>query len=262
MGNFEKLSVLVIVVIIVMILVVALYTWTGDPSGTDTAAANVASNQVAEAPRAPGVTINRPPGKPDPSPKVGPPATNETPKQIVDRLLHPGSADPSLGAAPATPGAPDLSDPGTPPVTLAPPVAKEPRLHVVAAGETIAKIAKLEYPGLGQKAIDGVLKANPTLDPTRMPVNFKLLLPDLVAEGKVADAGKKAGSAPGAPESIVATLKPGTLYVTKKGDTLQILAKRAYRDSNQWHRIWVENFDDITDTDHLQPGLRLRIPVL
>ena len=38
MGNFEKLSVLVIGVIIVMILVVALYTWTDNPSG-DTAAA-------------------------------------------------------------------------------------------------------------------------------------------------------------------------------------------------------------------------------
>ena len=36
MGNFEKLSVLVIVVIIVMILVVALYTWqdNGDESTT------------------------------------------------------------------------------------------------------------------------------------------------------------------------------------------------------------------------------------
>ena len=33
MGNFEKLSVLVIVVIIVMILVVALYTWSGSTEG-------------------------------------------------------------------------------------------------------------------------------------------------------------------------------------------------------------------------------------
>ena len=35
MGNFEKLSVLVIGVIIVMILVVAFYTWTEDPADED-----------------------------------------------------------------------------------------------------------------------------------------------------------------------------------------------------------------------------------
>ena len=61
---------------------------------------------------------------------------------------------------------------------------------------------------------------------------------------------------------MAATISPGSIYVTRKGDTLPNLAKRAYRDGNQWHRIWVENFDDISDTEHLQAGLRLKIPVL
>ena len=45
MGNFEKLSVLVIVVIIVMILVVALYTWTDNPdsSGANSTFARITS---------------------------------------------------------------------------------------------------------------------------------------------------------------------------------------------------------------------------
>ena len=53
MGNFEKLSVLVIGVIIVMILVVALYTWTDDPAAEETADAGIVGGTgvIANTPR-------------------------------------------------------------------------------------------------------------------------------------------------------------------------------------------------------------------
>ncbi len=254
MGNFEKLSVLVIVVIIVMILVVALYTWTGDPSGGDPAAASVATaNQNSDIARV--VDVQLPP-RPERKPPVAP---QLTPEEILKEFQRAGRKAGEPG--PVVPGGMDGS--ATDPViaeTPKPEAPKEPRFHVVAPGETIGKIAKIEYPGVGQRAIDAILKANPTVDPSRMAINSKLLLPELAsADTKVAIESPKR-IAPSEP--AVATIKPGTIYVTKKGDTLPGLAKRAYRDSGQWHRIWVENFDEIQDTEHLAAGMRLRIPVL
>jgi nucleoid-associated protein YgaU len=257
MGNFEKLSVLVIVVIIVMILVVALYTWTGDPSGTEGAAVAKVENPVGQGPGpgGGGVVINTRPDRPfvdggSGMASVGLSAADILKQQIEDAKKRAVTNGPAMEDPVPTPPVPEV------------PVVKEPRFHVVQPGETIAKIAKIEYPGVGQRAIDAILKANSTVDPSRMSVNTKLLMPDL-ADVKVAvvngtDGGRKQPPS----ESIAASIKPGSTYITKKGDSLKDLSKRAYRDGNQWHRIWVENFDAINDTDHLQPGTRLKIPVL
>lgn len=248
MGNFEKLSVLVIVVIIVMILVVALYTWTGDPSGSDTAVANVNNEKVAEPSRP--VVVPPPIRVPVPPKPVA--DGSKTAAQILKEI-----DDARIAALKLSGGI--TSDPLPTPPLPEQPVVKEPRFHTVLAGETVGKVAKIEYPGVSQpRAIDGILKANPTVDPSRMAINTKLLLPDL---GNMKPLDDKGGGAK-TPESIVASIKPGSTYVTKKGDSLKNISLRAYRDGNQWHRIWVENFDEISDTDHLQAGTRLRIPIL
>jgi len=271
MGNFEKLSVLVIVVIIVMILVVALYTWTGDPSGTDTAAANVVSERV-EAPKPGPVQLD--PKKveakdPKKDEKNGG-SRGVMSAEDIRRMLIGGAGmdavDPKVDAK--TEGKGDVaggkgSDESGAVADDTKPVVKEPRFHVVVDGETIGRIAKAEYPGVGQRAIDAILKANPTVDPARMAIRTKLLLPELAVDSKAADGAKKASPvAPQGGETAVASIKPGSVYVTKKGDSLKNLAQRAYRDANQWHHIWVENFDAISDHEHLQGGLKLKIPVL
>ena len=266
MGNFEKLSVLVIVVIIVMILVVALYTWTGDPSGGDPAAASVAATtqndpaRVEFAPRAKekdvglaakDLTVDASGKRLDAAP---PDAAKLLEEMLRDRRVKSGLAEAGTNGARA--GESDAVADESKPVA-----AKEPRVHVVAPGETIGKIAKLEFPGVGQRAIDAILKANPTVDPSRMAIGYRLVLPELVAtDPRVAIESPRNVPAPIA--TPAATIKPGSIYVTKKGDTLPGLAKRAYRDSNQWHRIWVENFDEIQDTERLAAGMRLRIPIL
>lgn len=270
MGNFEKLSVLVIVVIIVMILVVALYTWTGDPSGTDTAAANVVSERV-EAPKPgpiqldPKKTDAKDPKKDD---KSGG-ARGVMSAEDIRKMLIGGAG---MDAKDATDAKVDTKvdsvggrtgEETAAVVEDTKPVVKEPRFHVVVEGETIGRIAKAEYPGAGQRAIDAILKANPTVDPARMAIRTKLLLPELAVDSKAADGAKKANpAAPQGSETAVASIKPGSVYVTKKGDSLKNLAQRAYRDANQWHHIWVENFDAISDHEHLQGGLKLKIPVL
>lgn len=253
MGSFEKLSVLVIVVIIVMILVVALYTWTGDPSGTETAVANVPRESVAEPAKLNGIVIDPKANKFDWERRAAPrPKTQE---EILKELIDPRKTVSVPGMDEPTPGNDE------PKLDEIKPIVKEPRFHVVVPGDTIARIAKAHYPGAGQKAIDAVLKANPTVDPSRMSLGYKLLLPELGTDVKVADLGGR-GTPPPAPAPVVASIRPGSVYVTKKTDTLKGLAQRAYRDVNQWHRIWVENYDEINDPDHLQGGVRLRIPVL
>ena len=252
MGNFEKLSVLVIVVIIVMILVVALYTWTGDPSGGDTAVANVNNEKVVDTNKQ--VIFPTPPIK-VPAPPRPVSDGNKTAAQILKEIEEARIAALKLGGG-------TTNDPVPTPPLPEQPVVKEPRFHIVVSGDSFSRIAKTEYPGVGQRAIDALLKANPTIDPTRLALTSKVLLPELgnvkPSDGKATDDGKK----PASPSSIAASIKPGSTYITKKGDSLKDLSLRAYHDGNQWHRIWVENFDEITDTDHIPAGTRLRIPIL
>jgi len=265
MGNFEKLSVLVIVVIIVMILVVALYTWTGDPSGGEAAA------NVPVAPSNEGVHVDlSQPGKDLTKGFTGkglkdefgggkrPDGAQTDAEKLVAEMLKDRRAKEALAGGANG----ELGEPKPVLDTPKPDAPKEPRVHVVVAGDTIGRIAKLEYPGVGSgRVIDSILKANPTVDANRLAIGFKLVLPELGSDVKPI-AGETVKKVNPAIEAPAPTIKPGTIYVTKKGDTLKSIASRAYRDSNQWHRVWVENFDEISDTDHLAAGMRLRVPVL
>ncbi len=271
MGNFEKLSVLVIVVIIVMILVVALYTWTEDPNA-GSATATAEKNEQAAAPAAPGSGTNKSPTKvefPDVAPRLpssggmsgnGTPLAGGAPSKDETKPVSPFASlfDKPLAGTPG-PGGDGNGLPATPPADPASAKPVEPRLHVVAAGETIAKIAKIEYPSVGQRAIDAILKANPTIDPNRLRIGEKVVLPELALASP--------GGAPGTPGVAVvkppapaAELRPGTVYVVRQGDTLPGISKRAYSSPGRWQDIWIENFGAIEDPDHLHAGTRLKLP--
>src|SRR5207247_823113 len=118
MGNFEKLSVLVIVVIIVMILVVALYTWTDSPdAAAKDAATPVASGTALKDSR----TVIIPAPQPPPL----------TPSMGDDKFLP--------GVAPAP--SPFAALPQVPPVPVPPPepAKVEPKVHEVVSGDTLGK---------------------------------------------------------------------------------------------------------------------------
>lgn len=101
-----------------------------------------------------------------------------------------------------------------PPVTttIAPPPAPtgEPtaREYVIQKGDTFATIAKKE--GLGTKAIE---KANPGVDPRRLKINQKIVLP---APTPRTETAPTAAPAPAGGEGS---------YVVKSGDTLSKIAK-------------------------------------
>ncbi|MFO0931512.1 MAG: LysM peptidoglycan-binding domain-containing protein [Planctomycetota bacterium] len=258
MGNFERLSVLVIVVIIVLIVVIALVQLTEGNEATaptndvkETSLVGPADGNGGTAGmNGGGVTI---PSTPRSQPGPGPQSPPAKPLSIEDLMKGQPSAPPA-------PPAPPVEAPKPEPV-----VAKdEPKVHVVQPGETIAKIAKIYFPTAVTKGTDAILKANATVDPSRMRAGTKLTIP--VLEGTAMAAGTTTTSSSSTaivkPASATTTsISPGGTYTTRKGDTLASISRRAYGKTERWQDIWLANYDALgDDVDHPAAGIRLKIP--
>lgn len=117
-----------------------------------------------------------------------------------------------LGAPPALPASPAVGPAPSPDETL-PPSAIE---HVVARGDSFYLLGK-KY-GVTMQAIAA---SNPGVEPTRLKIGQKLLIPPPVS-AKPGKAVAKVGAAEAAP--------PGdadhTIYVVKGGDNLSTIARR------------------------------------
>lgn len=233
MGNFERLSVLVIVVIIVLIVVIALVQLTSD--GTEPGTEGT-STLLAQKPEQGPKKVDLP---------VDPPGPKTFDQHVKDRL----------GGNVPPPPPPVPVDPEPRPEPEAP-RAPEPKIHVVQPGQTIAKIAREYFPTSVTKGTDAILKANPQVDPARMAVGAKLVIPPL--DGK-APTATVAADRPAAPAP--SDLKPGSTYVTKRGDTLAAISQRAYGRTDRWQDIWLANYEALGDNvDRPTAGTRLRIP--
>lgn len=269
MGNFERLSVLVIVVIIVLIVVIALVQLTESnetPSTDGTQTSLVAPNDTTGGTGGGtgtgtgmgsgtrnGVTI------PTPIKETVPPSPGPKPISLDDIIR--GQQN---GTPPAPPPAPVVDTPKAEPVAA----KDEPKVHVVQPGETIAKIAKNYFPTAVTKGTDAILKANPSVDPSRMRVGTKLTIPVLEGTPMVASGtpstttGTTATLAVKPPTSTASgSIAPGGTYTTKKGDTLASISRRAYKTSDRWQDIWLANYDALgDDVDKPAAGIRLKIP--
>lgn len=261
MGNFERLSVLVIVVIIVLIVVIALVQLTEGNEAT--APTNDATQTSLVGPAdgnggtngGAGMNGNGVSIPPTPRPVVPPTPTEKRPLSIEDLMK-------GQGAPPPAPPAPVVDTPKVEPV-----VAKEePKVHVVQPGETIAKIAKIYFPKAVTKGTDAILKANPDVDPSRMKVGAKLTIPVLEGTPMAAVAAtttSSSGAAAVKPQSgtTSTSIAPGGSYTTKKGDTLASISRRAYGKTERWQDIWLANYDALgDDVDKPAAGIRLKIP--
>jgi nucleoid-associated protein YgaU len=227
MGNFEKLSVLVIVVIIVMILVVALHTWTdGTPEATETTIAS--------------------------SPSLDP----------VRDLIDPRPPEPQPQTPLVVPPAPPPAPPPTPPPAPVPPAPtpeERPvaRDHVVASGETLEKISKKHYGTT--RHVAAIERANPGVDAMRLRIGQRLVIPEVSgAAFAPGSSSPSEGSSGGSRGSGGAT--PGETYTVRRGDSLPAIAKRAYGKIDRWHEIWLSNYERIDDPDRLKAGTRLQLP--
>ena len=133
-----------------------------------------------------------------------------------------------------------------PPAAVAPPVLVPPPVeqpaagteYVVVAGDTLGKIAKAH--GVSLKTLEA---ANPGVDPRKLKVKQKLVIP---ASTQAADS---------TPAATTATAGAGgQTYVVKSGDTLTRIARR--------HHVTLKELRAANNlgTDHIKVGQKLKIP--
>ncbi|MGQ9592216.1 MAG: LysM peptidoglycan-binding domain-containing protein, partial [Planctomycetota bacterium] len=153
-----------------------------------------------------------------------------------------------------------------------------PKTHTIQEGDTYYKIAKAEYGSADPRLIAHLQKANPGLEPARLPVGKEISVPAPPADGKP-PASRPGGSssksapasqpAPGAAaqgeaKSAPAPSGPAKLplrYLVQRGDTLGKLARRFYGDPNKFHVIADAN-EDLKYGGDLIAGTTITIPAL
>jgi nucleoid-associated protein YgaU len=118
------------------------------------------------------------------------------------------------------------------------------RTHTVVGGDTLYGIA-VQYYG-DAKFVGAITRANPGLDPNRLRVGDRIILP-------ARDAEEKAARPPEPPKTKV--------YVVQKGDTLIGIARRVYGDGAMYPKIYEANKDVLSSLNaRLYAGQRLRLP--
>ena len=244
MGNFEKLSVLVIVVIIVMILVVALHTWGETPADEESGGKPALEN------------ISTAGG-------VGERDEWATP---VDNGLQPLSDTlPPLDEADGPARDPldvevlDADDDETTDADMPEPPAAGPREYIIKSGDTLGEIAERECGSV--RMLDEITTMNPGVDPSALRVGQKLLLPakrGAASSSSTRDAPASTATA-GTPGATGAA-RPGGSYTTRAGDTFERISKRVYGTIERWPDIWVANLEAVPDSDRIPAGTVLKLP--
>ncbi len=263
MGNFEKLSVLVIVVIIVMILVVALYTWTDNPDGgTPPATKTSARGNIL-----PGPGSDAGGGGALGNGALGNGAHGGGLLEDWDspskREGIPESAD-QVGTVPEVPEVPKVKTVEEPLPVPEPekeerpaPEAAEPWMYTVQPGDTLTQISERE---LGTwRRYKEILKLNAGVKAETIRAGDTLKMPPKQANSslKVTPATVHAGAARPAARGKIAL---GDTYVIRKGDRLSTISKRAYGTIDRWPELWARNLSVIDDPDEPKVGAHIFIP--
>jgi nucleoid-associated protein YgaU len=249
MGNFEKLSVLVIVVIIVMILVVALYTWTDNPADGDALGGGTASTTSEGA--MPDPILSPEPVK---SGAASLPWPIQEPK--VTKIDVSGLPTPAPTPPPSVP--PKTDDAGASPAP-APEAAPAERFYVVKEGETPGGIAQAEL-GSARRWKE-ILDLNPGVQAERLQPGMRLKMPGAAAGGAPTPKGAEEGIAKASSSGPAAgAAKPGATYTVQSGDTLEKISKRVYGTSSRWPEIWVANLAKLDSPDDVRRGMELQLP--
>ncbi len=250
MGNFEKLSVLVIGVIIVMILVVALYTWTDDPAEPDASVPVVSAGGALEGPSIAGLTGDGTTVRRDADPEsedgwltwVDDPAAEDPASRqdplVEDRLL----------AAQDQPSADETADDTTPGESAA------EGTYTVKPRQTLSHISLEVYGTI--KHWPKIAERN-NVDPNRLREGMVLIIPVIDAATPASTNKPVALAASGGSRG---SPTPGGDYVVRDGDTMQKISQAAFGTIERWDDIWIQNLERIEDPRFLRAGTTLRIP--
>ena len=192
-------------------------------------------------------------GTPQPAPELAAP-TNPVSAEVSSNPVPVGTAPVPMGVP--TPGPAPMATPT--PVTMPPvpaataaapaPEAASAGTYEVAAGDTLAKIAKKN--GVTLKALEA---ANPGVDSKKLKVKQKLNIPGKSAESSTAPASPAAAGAAAAPEA--GAVAGGETYTVKSGDNLTKIAKH--------YGITIKALKTANpklNTNHIKVGDKLNIP--
>lgn len=263
MGNFEKLSVLVIVVIIVMILAVAVVEWTSGPSEAQPAPETVADLGSAAGVLGGGSSGGGAlPADAKPSAKPAMESRGAKPSDSgsawVDILKQLGKGE---GTKPSADEGKKPEGDAAKPEVVKPADGAKPAVqdvaettHVVAQGETLGEIAKKYYGKSSQWTV--IRDANPGVTAENIRPKQTLKIPPMKGvtltpgiSASVTDLGP-AGSRP----------VPGKEYTVKANDTWERISLAAYNTSSRWPEIYLKNINRVRDQKDLPAGKVILIP--
>ena len=255
MGNFEKLSVLVIVVIIVMILVVAIYTWTDNPDQSATTATEPKSSSIGS-----GGGFGEMPESKDDKMSGGWPEIfrddekdNELPPALPPVPQPGGDVTTGGDTQPAPKPEPEEKKEEAKP-------AGEPYMYTVKSGDTFSEVVMRET---GSMRNQGKVQAmNPGLDINNLRIGQQIKMPAKGSLGVVSTNPPKVGGEGTTPvaQGGSGSPTPGEYYVTRPGDTLEKISKRAYRKFDYWGEIWARNLSTLPAPEDIRAGMKLFIP--
>jgi len=121
--------------------------------------------------------------------------------------------------------------------------AQPKNTYVIESGDTLYDIAMQKYGD--PKFVEAIQEANPGLDPERLRVGDRIVLPERRKQ---------------TPEKAEAAKRP-KVYIVKKGDTLIGIARKMYNDSAMYPKIYKANQDVLSSLNaRLYVGMRLRLP--
>lgn len=166
----------------------------------------------------------------------------------------------------------DLPKPREATASKTPEEAKE-RTHIVKKYDTLAILAEQYYGS--QRFVDVIVKANPQVDPRRLKLGTKLLIPPLSPATSKAPAGTAVDKTK--TEAAAADVKPANAkpaetaktpegktgeptYTVKANDSFYSIARSVLGSGDRWRELQQLNKDLCPDPSDLRPGMKLRLP--
>ncbi len=175
---------------------------------------------------------------------------------------------PGMGPQTPAPGTVPLI-PQTMPAVTPRPSLEIPSLSLGATltGATTYKIQKGDMLGAISKKFNVPVKtieaANPGIDSTRLKIDSIIKIPaasTAVATTRPATTPPATRPAVTPGTTVAVTIKPGTTYKVKKGDTLAAIAKAAYGTTVGWQKIFQANRSSLNDPNIVPVGASIVIP--
>ncbi len=135
-------------------------------------------------------------------------------------------------------------------------VKKKVKTWTVKSGETLSEIAQ---EALGSASLwRKIAAANPSVDPNRLSVGTKLVLPTSAQIAAATKPVTKPASTPrSTPKATVATATKGS-YTVQSGDVLSIIAQRELGSSKRWREI--VDMNPGLDPNRLVVGAKIALP--